>query len=345
MTESPQELAAVEQLLAERDALHGWLTRLDQASVAAPETVRDRVRHDYQARLDQLTAGLRAHADVIAGKLRDDRREHDDLFDRASVAREALAEAELRHAVGEYDRERFDTERVRYGSDIESFELSLAAVAERIRRLEDVHALVERAPRVESAESAADEPPEPEVHVIETNDQDMVAIADLAPDAEADDVLAIFADETDTVRPAADHGPPSPADTVGPLSFRPTDAAASPAGGASPAHAPRARPTAATPPLGIPHAHETPRFVRPGERMRQANAVAGPTSPAAHESPPAELPNEPEDAAMEHVPTDEPSSEAAPMPIGRTLRCSECGAMNRPLEWYCEKCGAELTAV
>ena len=35
----------------------------------------------------------------------------------------------------------------------------------------------------------------------------------------------------------------------------------------------------------------------------------------------------------------------APEANTRTLRCGECGAMNRPLEWYCEKCGAELSAV
>ncbi len=29
----------------------------------------------------------------------------------------------------------------------------------------------------------------------------------------------------------------------------------------------------------------------------------------------------------------------------KTLKCQECGAMNRPTEWYCESCGAELTAV
>ena len=31
------------------------------------------------------------------------------------------------------------------------------------------------------------------------------------------------------------------------------------------------------------------------------------------------------------------SSEAA-----KSLKCSECGAMNYPTEWYCERCGAEL---
>jgi uncharacterized OB-fold protein len=29
----------------------------------------------------------------------------------------------------------------------------------------------------------------------------------------------------------------------------------------------------------------------------------------------------------------------------KTLKCNECGAMNYPSEWYCERCGAELTVV
>ncbi len=146
MTESPEELAAVEQLLAESDALRGWLARLDQAS-AVPDAVRERVRGDYQGRLDQVTAGLRAHAEVIAAKLHDDRTEHADLQARAARAREALAEAELRHAVGEYDDDRVEGERRRHGSDLETFAVSLGAAAERIARLEEIHALVQRAPR------------------------------------------------------------------------------------------------------------------------------------------------------------------------------------------------------
>ncbi|MGH7635330.1 MAG: hypothetical protein ACRENC_16460, partial [Gemmatimonadaceae bacterium] len=67
MTESPEELAAVEQLLAEGDSLRGWLARLD-AATNAPDGVRDRVRRDYQTRLDQIMAGLRAHGDVIGAK-------------------------------------------------------------------------------------------------------------------------------------------------------------------------------------------------------------------------------------------------------------------------------------
>lgn len=38
---------------------------------------------------------------------------------------------------------------------------------------------------------------------------------------------------------------------------------------------------------------------------------------------------------------DRPSQQAAP----KTLKCGECGTLNRPTEWYCERCGAELAAL
>jgi hypothetical protein len=33
------------------------------------------------------------------------------------------------------------------------------------------------------------------------------------------------------------------------------------------------------------------------------------------------------------------------MEQSKTLKCSECSAMNYPTEWYCERCGAELAAL
>ena len=43
-------------------------------------------------------------------------------------------------------------------------------------------------------------------------------------------------------------------------------------------------------------------------------------------------------------------SVAPPQPIAagaqeKTLRCQDCGAMNYPTEWYCERCGGELAAL
>jgi hypothetical protein len=37
-----------------------------------------------------------------------------------------------------------------------------------------------------------------------------------------------------------------------------------------------------------------------------------------------------------------------PAPKGsskKTVKCTDCGTLNLPTEWYCEMCGAELTAL
>jgi hypothetical protein len=36
--------------------------------------------------------------------------------------------------------------------------------------------------------------------------------------------------------------------------------------------------------------------------------------------------------------------EASPTDGRKSLRCGECGTMNLPTEWYCERCGGELAA-
>jgi hypothetical protein len=336
MTESPEELAAVEQLLAEGDALRGWLARLDKAAVTS-DVVRERVRDDYQKRLDQITAGLGAHADVVATKLAADRDEHAGLAARATEARDGLAEAELRHLVGEYELERFEGEQRRFSGDIETFDVALAAVAERIDRLEQVQALVQRGPRVVEAEPArASEPPAenlPTEPVQAAEESAPIVIDELAPDeAEA---LAVF-DE-----PLADESgypelPPQPLPTgpeTGPLSFRPSGEAARP----TVAPPTRARSFETAAPLGIPGADVPPRFVRPGERLGTAPPVPAPPMVEPPAAPGIVLRDD------EESPITLPDLTGGA--VGRTLRCGECGAMNRPLEWYCEKCGAELTAV
>lgn len=39
------------------------------------------------------------------------------------------------------------------------------------------------------------------------------------------------------------------------------------------------------------------------------------------------------------------SPAAASSNQAKTLKCGECGTLNRPTEWYCERCGAELAAL
>ena len=45
------------------------------------------------------------------------------------------------------------------------------------------------------------------------------------------------------------------------------------------------------------------------------------------------------------VPTVASATPTAPVDAAKTLRCAECGTMNYPTEWYCERCGGELAVL
>jgi len=45
------------------------------------------------------------------------------------------------------------------------------------------------------------------------------------------------------------------------------------------------------------------------------------------------------------APTAPSSSKAGAPGVAKTLKCGECGTLNRPTEWYCERCGAELAGI
>lgn len=64
----------------------------------------------------------------------------------------------------------------------------------------------------------------------------------------------------------------------------------------------------------------------------------------------AALPSKPSALADEKATEGKPTA-AAPAPADtrreneKTLKCGECGTVNYPTEWYCESCGAELSAL
>ncbi len=66
------------------------------------------------------------------------------------------------------------------------------------------------------------------------------------------------------------------------------------------------------------------RRVAPAEQQRGAFGVAASTMT------PSTIPS-----ILKDVPTEQV----------KTLRCQECGTMNYPTEWYCERCGGELAAM
>jgi len=78
--------------------------------------------------------------------------------------------------------------------------------------------------------------------------------------------------------------------------------------------------------------------------------AAPPAPPRAAEAPKAEAPKAPvakggTPASTSRMPSETPSALHSQIEQPKTLKCAECGAMNYPSEWYCERCGAELTVV
>jgi hypothetical protein len=301
---TPKPDNPIDALLEERARFQTWLTRLDAAGSDAPAAVRDKIRGDYQQRLDQVIEELRSHAASVAEQLATLRVREDDLATQEAAAEETLAEAELRHAVGEYEESEW--ERVRGGSERVLIDVreELARVSDEITRLGEVQALI------------AAEPEEPEAP---------------APDPEPEPAVEAAAEEPD----GSDDWEPDI-----PLAEAPAPVIPS-----APRFTPRTsgRTSEPAPPRTIPFPQRTEpspddlAFLKsmadeqtaPKRGSGSTPRVSGTGAPPAEEAPKA-------GAGLER-----PSQAATP----KTLKCGECGTLNRPTEWYCERCGAELAAL
>src|SRR5258705_51130 len=95
----------IESLLQQRAQYEQWLARLDSAGDKAPPAVRAKVRSDYEARLRGVIDQLRGFAATIADELDRHKGAQTGLDGDRRQAEEALSEAEVRHAVGEYSED------------------------------------------------------------------------------------------------------------------------------------------------------------------------------------------------------------------------------------------------
>ena len=92
----------------------------------------------------------------------------------------------------------------------------------------------------------------------------------------------------------------------------------------------------------------------PAANRSSGGAPAVPRSPTPSISSGGIQKSDPSDAPTTRSETPPPEAEPAPVPTflkdvpseqTRTLKCAECGSMNFPTEWYCERCGAELAGM
>jgi len=319
MAKAPNKsTAAIQRLLEERRQYEAWIARIDAAGGAAPSSVRSRVRSDYEARLNAVTEELKVHAEaarLMAAQRREVRR---DLQGKEMAAAERLAEAELRHAVGEYDESQWTQVHKESLAELVSVREELGAVEEDIAQLEELERLVKMRP-VASAPAAVPAPPPP---------------VPTTPPA----VAAASSTGTSLPRVGSPPRPQVPAQAPAPAKDgQKNDAAKAPEKPAMIDELAFLKSVTDDDKRGIGSPGPAPTIRRSGAQFQPVEPAPTPSRPAPTNTPTSPMPSPSSVAAT-------PSNNDDPEPV-RTLKCRECGTMNLPTEWYCESCGAELAAL
>jgi hypothetical protein len=292
MAKTPDTDVTIEALLEQRTQYEEWLAKLDNSGDKAPPAVRERIRGDYESRLQSVMEQLRGRGSAISEELERHHASQAELDRQRRAAEEALAESEVRHSVGEYTEDEWRRVSDQSRREIEQLRAQLRSVGAEITRLTQVQSLI-AAPRTAapaSAPPAAVPRPAPKPEVIEQ---------------------APFV--THVADPMADPAAPPP----------------------------RTAPQAPTPqPEPAVSEVDELTFLKSvsDEEPRAAprRTAASGSSSTATSAPP----REPEVQAPSPA-----SSGKAAAAVAKTLKCGDCGTLNRPTEWYCERCGAELAGV
>ena len=318
--ERQSALEAATQLMAEQIKYEQWLEDLEAKKDSTPAKVFDRVRQDYMARLQtvmeqlgEYTATLHEHAENLEAKLRD-------LEEAEEANEEEQAEAALRKQVGEMTSAEFDSGSRKAQRELAKIQENQTVILADLNRIRELFGEEE-----EEEEEEQPKPPKAAKGSAGFNELDfLTSVVGQAPTAPAP------ASEKKVTPPAAQAvapTAPAPASPVAPVAAAPRAAPATPrvSNPTPPPAAPVATPSApvaATPPTPV----ATPSA--PVTATPPTPVAAAPVSPSV--TPPA--------------PPAAPKADAAPAD-SKTLKCQECGTMNSANEWYCERCGAELTVV
>jgi hypothetical protein len=357
-------LTMVGTLMEERRKYESWIAALEARRATTPQRVFTRVHDDYSDRLDAVIDQLKEHTEGLRDELASLTSRLTSLEEEQQQRRDERAEAELRAHVGELSAEAWNEVAAEADRSLEALtskhvelehersrtrELLTeaerpptprggAAVAEAVRPPEQVAAPVAppSAPSVAPPSAALAPAPAPAaVPAAVAAAAPRPSVAEARP-AEAADVSAAASDvrEADVTPPPTQRADKSrlSGETAGgfdELAFL-SSVVNTPTGTDVPA--PADRPDERT---------RRDSFAQRASEEDIVNLASDPgtmlegTPPARSASP----------LAMNvsgNIPIviKDKTAEAA-----KSLKCGECGAMNYPTEWYCERCGAELASL
>ena len=337
MSESTNWMDALNALMEERNRYEQWLAQLDARKGTTPTHVFARVRADYDARLtkvlDQLAGRateLQSTATTLAEKVAA-------LYADETTLRDERAEAELRAMVGEFSLDHARDAMQRCDEAISSLGAERAQIGAELGRVQEILAVAVRAPTPPAGEEPvipieALAPARPTVQPPAAPPSPVPQAAQSAPQPQAPpppppvrSVPSSGFDELAFLQSVVDRPAPT----------RPADLA-------PPAPLPRAenRPEPRPEPARI---MESADVQVPAGMNGAARRDAAPT-PVLTSTPLVEREVQQPDSGL--TPGSIPAFlKDVPTEQIKTLKCQECGTMNYPTEWYCERCGGELAAM
>ena len=267
-----------------------------------------------------MVVQLGTHGDLVASTLGGLRAQAKEILRSRAEEFEVRSEAELRHTVGEYTDDEWQLVELESSGKIEALDQELGRLSGEISRLEEVQALIMPAPARGASAPPAEPPTEREdIRVTHGHEMEMPVMLDQEPLSVSDQpALTLVRDE----------GPLAPM-------TRP--------------EAPRFVPRPGSPKSQAP-ARAIP-FPRPRRGSEQnSSSTSGPVDELAFlRSVTLDTAPQQAKAAPQSPPSNAPGpldrEDRANQTVARTLKCGECGSLNRATEWYCEKCGAELATL
>ena len=151
---SSKSTAVIERLLEERRQYEAWIARLSAAEDATPAHVRERVKADYEARLQAVHEELKSHAESARQTIEQKQHFRLEVKKKEKLAAEKLAETELRHAVGEYDEAAWSQVHKDAMAELVTLREELQAVEADIEKLQELDTLVRAGPTGPSTQPA-----------------------------------------------------------------------------------------------------------------------------------------------------------------------------------------------
>lgn len=315
--ETPRGLEDVASLMLERQRIENWLATLEARRASTPDHVYDRVRGDYSTRLKAITdqliarsASLKSHVDQLTARLTQFETE-------AQRYRDVRAESELRMQVGELSVADWNAKARECDEGIARLTEAQTQARGQLAQAREILAMVNG--QANGAGSSAT--PIPRSTLSLPNRPSRPVSAEQVRQAEASP-NGSGVDEMEFLKSVVGNQPPG----TGPNDNH---------SGQTPGVDEGAPDLAETLVSRINQRNQAGKLREDGDAESLLKGVGVP-KPGVKNNPLAANVTDANPIVLQ--PQGGPERH-------KTLKCQECGTMNYPTEWYCERCGAELVSV